>query len=167
MLIVTGGIELPICDFLLVCNSNHMAISHHLSVCGYLKILSVCYHWGNISDPHPQVAPLLLLGQRKLLIKLNSSVDLDFDHSRSLKVRYDGIVGLPIYVFLVRFSCNIWPNMAYLRDTCTGTSPSNASDLDSDVSRSLKVRCDGVIELPIYGFLFMFNTKIPPNSALL
>ena len=118
MLMVTGGIELPICDFLLVCNSNHMAISHHLSVCGYLKILSVCYHWGNISDPHPQVAPLLLLGQIKLLItKLNSSVDLDFDRSRSLKVRYDGIIGLPIYVFLVRFSSNIWPNMACLRDT--------------------------------------------------
>ena len=37
------------------------------------------------------------------------------------------------------------------------------SDLDFDLSRSLKVKCDGVIGLPIYGFLLMFNSNIGPN----
>ncbi len=32
----------------------------------------------------------------------------------------------------------------------------NLSDLDFDLSRSLKVKCDSVIGLHIYGFLLMF-----------
>ena len=38
-------------------------------------------------------------------------------------------------------------------------------DLDFDLSRSLKVKCDGVIRLPIYGFLLMGNSNIGPNIA--
>ncbi len=31
--------------------------------------------------------------------------------------------------------------------------------LNFDLSGSLKVKCDSVTELPIYGFLFMFNSN--------
>ncbi len=41
----------------------------------------------------------------------------------------------------------------------------NLSDLDFDLSRSLKVKSDDVIELAIYGFLLMINSNIGPNSA--
>ncbi len=36
----------------------------------------------------------------------------------------------------------------------------NLSDLDFDLSRSLKVKFDSAIGLPIYGFLFMFNSNM-------
>ncbi len=39
----------------------------------------------------------------------------------------------------------------------------NMSGLDFDLSRSLKVKSDDVIELGIYGFLLMFNTNVGPN----
>ena len=41
----------------------------------------------------------------------------------------------------------------------------NLSDLDFDLSRSLKIKCDCVIGLPIYGFLIMCNSSIGPNMA--
>ncbi len=41
----------------------------------------------------------------------------------------------------------------------------NVGDLEFGLSRSLKVKCDGAIELLIYGFLLMFNSSIGPNSA--
>ncbi len=56
---------------------------------------------------------------------------------------------------------NIWPNTALLRDT----SLQNMSDLDFDLSMSLKVKCHGVIGLAIYGFLLMVNSNISPNLA--
>ncbi len=43
------------------------------------------------------------------------------------------------------------------------------NNLDFDLSRSLKVKCDGVIEHPlmmIYGFLLLFDSNIWPNSLL-
>ncbi len=39
----------------------------------------------------------------------------------------------------------------------------NLGDLEFDVSRSLKVKYEGAIALPIYGFLLMFNSNIGPN----
>ena len=51
--------------------------------------------------------------------------DLDFDLSRSLKVKYDGIIELPEYGFLSMVNSNIWPNTAPLRDI----SLQNMSDL--------------------------------------
>ena len=39
----------------------------------------------------------------------------------------------------------------------------NVSDLEFDISQSLKVKCDSTIVLPIYGFLLMFITNIGPN----
>ncbi len=41
----------------------------------------------------------------------------------------------------------------------------NLSDVDFDLSRSLKVKCDSVIGLPIYGFLVVSNSNIWPSSA--
>ncbi len=41
----------------------------------------------------------------------------------------------------------------------------NLSDLEFDLSRSLKVICDDVIGLPIYDFLLMFNSNLWPKSA--
>ncbi len=41
----------------------------------------------------------------------------------------------------------------------------NVSDLDFDLSRSLNVKCDGIIRFPLYGFLLMVNSYIGPNAA--
>ncbi len=39
----------------------------------------------------------------------------------------------------------------------------NVSEIDFDLSRSLKVKCHGIIELAIYDFLLMINSNIGPN----
>ncbi len=39
----------------------------------------------------------------------------------------------------------------------------NLSDLDFDLSRSLKVKFNHANGLPIYGFSLMFNSNIVPN----
>ncbi len=41
--------------------------------------------------------------------------DLDFDLSRSLKVKCHFVIGLTIYSFLM-VNSNIWPNLAPIRD---------------------------------------------------
>ncbi len=46
---------------------------------------------------------------------LDHFLHLNFDLSRSLKVKCDGI-GLSVYAFLLMFDSNIWPNSAPLRD---------------------------------------------------
>ncbi len=63
---------------------------------------------------------------------------LNFDLSGSLKVKYDSVTGLSIYAFLLTFNSNMWPNSAplwYIR-------LQNVSDLEIDLWRSLKVKCD-------------------------
>ncbi len=47
---------------------------------------------------------------------------------------------------------NIWPNSAPLQDIRLP----NQSDLELDLSRSLKVKCDDGIRLAIDGFLFVY-----------
>ena len=42
--------------------------------------------------------------------------DLDFDHSRSIKVKSDDVIGLAIYGFLFMIKSNIGPNSTPLRD---------------------------------------------------
>ena len=75
---------------------------------------------------------------------------LDFDLSMSLKVKFEWYHWTPdIYDFLLMFNSNIWLNMAPLRDT----NPINSSDLECDLSRSLKH--NGAIRLPIYYILLM------------
>ncbi len=54
---------------------------------------------------------------------------------------------------------NLLPNSAPLQDIRFWS----LSDLDFDLSRSLHLKYDGVIGLPIYGFLLMFNSNIGPN----
>ncbi len=76
-------------------------------------------------------------------IRLQNLSDLEFYLLRSLKVKCDGVIGLPIYAFL--FNSNLWPISALLQDIRL----SNLSDLDFDLSRSLKVKCDSVIGLSI------------------
>ncbi len=39
------------------------------------------------------------------------------------------------------------------------------SDLEFDLSRPLKVKCDDAIGLSLYGFLLMFNSNMWPISA--
>ncbi len=63
---------------------------------------------------------------------------INFDLSRSLKVKCDGGFGLPTYDFLLVFKSKICPNSAALRDMSFG----NLSDPDIEFSRSLKVKCD-------------------------
>ncbi len=59
------------------------------------------------------------------------------------------------------FNSNIGPKQAPLRDIRLR----NPSDLDFDLSRSLKVKCDSAIGIPMYDLLLMFNSNIGPNSA--
>ena len=49
-------------------------------------------------------------------IRLRNLGDLDFDLSRSMKVKYKGAIGLPVYGFLLMFNSNIGPNSALLQD---------------------------------------------------
>ncbi len=51
------------------------------------------------------------------------------------------------------------PNKASLRDIRL----QNLGNLAFDLSRSPKVKSEGVIGLPIYGILLMFNSNIGPN----
>ena len=50
------------------------------------------------------------------------------------------------------FNSNLWYNSAPLQDIRLR----NLSDLDFDLSGSLKVKCDGVIGLFMYGFLLIY-----------
>ena len=47
----------------------------------------------------------------------------------------------------------IWPNSAPLQDIRLR----NLSDIEFDLSRSLKVKCDDVIQLVIHGFLLIYT----------
>ena len=94
--------------------------------------------------------------------------DLDFDLSRSLKVKCKSAIGLLIYGFLLMVNSNLWPNSAPLRDTRLWSVGDldfdlKLADLDFYLSRSLKVKCEGVIGLPICGFLLMFNSNVGPK----
>ncbi len=92
-------------------------------------------------------------------IKHRNLGDLDFDLSRSLKVKCEGAIGLPIYGFLLMFHSNIGPNSAVFREIRLR----NLGDLDFDLSKSLKVNSNGAVRLPIYGFLLIFNSNIMSN----
>ncbi len=70
------------------------------------------------SNIGPNYAPLLDRSLRNLS-------DLDFHLSRSLKIECDGVIGLPIYSFLLMFNSSISINVDPLRDIGLG----NLSDL--------------------------------------
>ena len=57
------------------------------------------------------------------------------------------------------FNGNIGPNWAPLRDIRFR----NVGDLEPDLARSLKVKCDSAIGLLIYGFSLMSNSNIGPR----
>ncbi len=78
-------------------------------------------------------------------IRLRNFGDLDFDLSRSLKVKCNGAIELPIYGFLLMVNSNIWPNTALFEIM----SLENMSDLEFDLSRSLKVKSNGAFGLPV------------------
>ncbi len=86
-------------------------------------------------------------------IRLQNLSNLAFDLSRSLKVKCDSVIELPIYAFLLMFNSNTWSNSAPLQDIRLR----NLSDLEFDLSRSLKVKCDDVIGLTIHGFLLTYT----------
>ncbi len=54
---------------------------------------------------------------------------LEFDLTRSLKVKCDYVIGLSLYAFLLMFNSNIWPNSALLQDIRLR----NLSDLEFDL----------------------------------
>ena len=74
-------------------------------------------------------------------IRLRNLSDLDFDLSRSIKVKCDTVIELPVYIFLLMRNSNIRPKSAPLQDIRL----QKQSDHDFDLSKSLKVKCDGVI----------------------
>ncbi len=79
-----------------------------------------------------------------------------------MTVRFDSLM----YGFQLTFNNNIYivPNSAALQDIRHG----NLSDLESDLSSSLKVKCDGAIGLFIYDSLLMYNlSNIGPYWVVL
>ncbi len=54
------------------------------------------------------------------------------------------------------FNSNVLSNSAHLGDM----NLRNMGGLDVNLSRSFKVKCDGVIELLTYGFRLLFNGNI-------
>ncbi len=66
------------------------------------------------------------------------------------------MIGPPIHGFVLMVNCNLWPNSAPLRVI----RHYNLSDPEFDLSRSLKVKCHGVIGLIIYGFLLFVDSNI-------
>ncbi len=76
---------------------------------------------------------------------LQNVSDLEFDLSRSLKVKCEGAIRLTIYGFLLMFNSNIGPNLAPLQDIRL----QNLDDLEFDLSRSLNVKSNGAFGLPI------------------
>ncbi len=99
-------------------------------------------------------------------IRLRNLSDLEFDLSMSLNGKCDSVIGLLIYAFLLMFNSNIWCISARLQDIymaskscqvlCQVLLSSSLRELDFDLSRSLKIKCDGVIGLSTYGFLLMY-----------
>ncbi len=81
--------------------------------------------------------------------------DLDFDR----KGKCDGVIGLPIYGFLLTFNSNIGPNFAPLRDIRLW----NPSDLT--LTFQGHSRSNVIVGLPIHGFLLMVNSNLGPNSS--
>ncbi len=61
---------------------------------------------------------------------------LDFDCSRSVRVKCNGAIGLPSFGFLQIFNSNMWPNSTPWRDI----RPQNLSDLDFDLSSLLNFK---------------------------
>ncbi len=62
------------------------------------------------------------------------------------------------------FNSNIWPNSGPLQDIRLR----NVSDLEFDLSRSLKVKCDDFIGLAIHGFLLTYTVitcQLSPLSS--
>ena len=71
-----------------------------------------------------------------------------------------------MYAYLLMFNSTIWPNSAPLQYINFW----NLGDLDFHLSRSFKAKYDGVIGLPIYDFLLMYNSKymfISPRLAVI
>ena len=70
-----------------------------------------------------------------------------------------------------KYQCDIQINVKYILlgnifTTYCSSITQYVNDLDFDLSSSLKVKYDGAIEHPIYGFPLLFNTNIWPNSLL-
>ncbi len=112
------------------------------------------YVYGFLLRFTSNVCPILGLLRH---ISLQSLSDLDFDLTRSLKVKWDGAVGLPICAyFLLVFNSTTWPNSAPLRDIRL----QKLRDLDLfDISRPLKSNVIALLEFP-YALLLSFNSNI-------
>ncbi len=80
--------------------------------------------------------------------------DLEVDFSRSLKVKANHNIGLPIYCFLLKFTI-----LAHSRRIRLP----NLSDIDFDLSKSLKVKPDCGVGLPVCDLFLVFNSNAWPN----
>ena len=90
--------------------------------------------------------------------------DLEFDLSRSPKVKCEHAIRFLIYDFLLMFNSNTGPNKARYKASITqgltrrDTRLQNLGDLEFDLSRSLKVKSNGAVGCSIYDFLLVSNT---------
>ena len=67
--------------------------------------------------------------------------DLEFDLSRSLKVKVDDGIRKPTYDFILVNNSKYMPICSILQDIAN----ENMHDLEFDLARSLKVKVDGAI----------------------
>ena len=70
--------------------------------------------------------------------------DLEFNLSRSLKVKIHGVIRKRKCDFLLVYNSKYMPICSILRDIAT----QNMDDLEFDLSRSLKVKVHGALESP-------------------
>ncbi len=79
------------------------------------------------------------------------------------KVKSMGAVGLPIMTSYIVLNTNKWPNSALF----TRYKPPKSLCIDFHLSRSLKVKSNGVGGFPIYDFLLVFKSNTLSKSKFL
>ncbi len=166
-------IGLPIYSFLLMFNSNiwpilahlqHINIQHLNDLDFYLsrslKVKCDCGIW------LPIYGFLLVLivtyGPNQLLVRYKPSKS-EWSWHWPFKVTQGQTWSCHwtpcIYAFLLMFNSNLWPYSVPLQDIRL----QNLSDLEFDLSMSLKVKCHDIIGIAIHGFLLIYS----PLSSLI
>ena len=80
-------------------------------------------------------------------------LDFEFDISRSVKVKVDGVIRKPTYDFLLLNNSTNMPICSISQEKNT----QNMHNLEFDLSRSLKVEINGAIRKPTYDFILVNN----------
>ena len=89
--------------------------------------------------------------------------EIEFDFSKSLKVKVDGVIRNPTYDFLFVNNSKYVHICSILQDIAT----QNMHDVEFDLSRSLKVEVNEANRNPTCDFLLVNNSKYMPICSIL